>query len=218
MNVPREDAEAREKLNAFRDDAANQPSRFFSAMLLAGGKSTRMGCDKALMPLDKVPLWQRQIETLRALKPNEIFISGPAREEWREFETSRDAVTNAGPLGGIAAGLRRCESPLLLVLAVDMPRMNKPFLQSLIQQTALGKGIVPGFANRFEPLAALYPTEALSLAEECLTRRQFFMQHFVREAISRGLLREREILPSEEILFSNLNTAADVANLASREP
>jgi molybdopterin-guanine dinucleotide biosynthesis protein A len=215
--MPRENAEAWKKQNASCDCTANQPRAIFSAMLLAGGKSTRMGCDKAFMPLGSVALWQRQIETLRVLEPNEIFISGPAREEWHDIETIRDSIPNAGPLGGIAAGLRRCESPLLLVLAVDMPRMNVKFLHSLIKQTARRKGIVPRLGNRFEPLSALYPVEALSLAEKCLTRQQFSMQHFAREALVRGLLREREIFSPEEILFSNLNNAADVANFANRE-
>src|SRR2546428_9892635 len=95
----------------------------FSAVLLAGGQSTRMGRDKAGIVLDGIPLWQRQFEILRELRPHEIFISGPPRKEWSGLEVVADETPDAGPLAGLVASLRRCRSPLLLVLAVDLPRM-----------------------------------------------------------------------------------------------
>src|SRR5207302_334798 len=110
----------------------------FSAVLLAGGKSTRMGRDKAFLKVGGVELWHRQLELLTALKPDELFISGPSRSEWNGVgaEVIEDAVENAGPLAGIAASLQRCASPLLLVLAVDLIAMSSVYLRQMLENCA----------------------------------------------------------------------------------
>ena len=79
-----------------------------------------MGRDKALLEIDGEPLWRRQLATLRRLSPEQLMISGPPRDG--EYEAVADEIENAGPLAGVAAALRKCTSPLLVVLAVDLPR------------------------------------------------------------------------------------------------
>src|SRR5476651_1092157 len=98
----------------------------FSAVVLAGGRSTRMGSDKALLSLpgSDLLLWQRQVRVLEELKPEEIFWSGAARPGLPEnLRLIADEVENAGPLAGISACLNLLESDLLVVLAIDLPRM-----------------------------------------------------------------------------------------------
>src|SRR5688500_16588132 len=93
----------------------------FAAVLLAGGRSTRMGFDKATLVIDGQPLWQRQLATLRALHPHELFISGRLDGPYggAGVEIIEDDVADLGPLGGIASILRRAESELVLILAID---------------------------------------------------------------------------------------------------
>ncbi|MCL4790411.1 MAG: NTP transferase domain-containing protein [Verrucomicrobia bacterium] len=78
----------------------------FSAVILAGGKSSRMGRDKAWLPLDGQPLLARQIELVRELTPKEIFISGLADTDYTSLgcPVLTDEFADAGPLAGIAAG------------------------------------------------------------------------------------------------------------------
>src|SRR5437763_696400 len=173
----RRDAEAQRFYGAKRSAqpnlcaSASRRLKNFSAVLLAGGKSSRMGRDKAFLEIDRVPLWLRQIETLRALSPDELFISGPPlAAEWRDFEIVADVQPNAGPLGGIAAALQRCRSDFLVVLAVDMPRMNAAFLRSMLDDCVAandGRGIVPKSRGGYEPLAAVYPKSSLPVARGC---------------------------------------------------
>ena len=120
-----------------------------AAVLLAGGKSSRMGRDKSALPVNGEPLWQRQLAVLRATEPAEIFISGKSDGPYANcgVEILADDIPDCGPLGGIATALRRCTSERLLVLAVDMPAMTAEFLRSLLgesQRTA--KGIIPSVA------------------------------------------------------------------------
>jgi molybdenum cofactor guanylyltransferase len=178
-----------------------------SAVLLTGGKSTRMGRDKALLEIDSEPLWRRQLETLRALAPEQLMLAGPPCEDG---ETVADEIPDAGPLGGVAAALRKCRSSHLVVLAVDLPRMTPDFLRSLLALCREGRGAVPGGPEIFEPLAAVYPAACAALASAALRSADFSMQNLVRKALVQQLLVARPILASETPLFVNLNSPADL--------
>jgi molybdenum cofactor guanylyltransferase len=180
-----------------------------SAILLAGGKSSRMGRDKAFLEFDGQPLWRRQIETLRALSPEQLLIAGPPREEWREFELVADIIAGAGPLSGVVAALRKCTAPHLVVLAVDLPGMKADFLRSLLLDCSDEQGVIPRSSRGLEPLAAIYPVGCAALGAASLLDRDFSVTSFARRALAEGLLREREIALAEESLFANLNTPAD---------
>ena len=81
-----------------------------AAVLLAGGKSSRMGRDKSALIVNGEPLWQRQLAVLRATEPAELFISGMRDGPYADcgVEILADGIPNCGPLGGIATALRRC--------------------------------------------------------------------------------------------------------------
>jgi len=181
-----------------------------SAVLLAGGNSSRMGRDKAFLEIEGEPLWHRQLAILQELSPEQLMISGPRREEWIAYEIVPDQVAAAGPLGGLAAALRKCVTPRLVVLAVDLPRMTTEFLRSLLQLCGDDKGVVPRASDRFEPLAAVYPAGCVALAEAALCEGDFSMQRFVRRAQEQDLLRTRILCDAETLLFANLNTPADL--------
>lgn len=176
-----------------------------------------MGRDKAFLEIDGQPLWRRQIETLRALSPEQLMISGPPQEAWREFEIAADVIAGAGPLAGVATALRKCTSPRLVVLAVDLPAMTADFLRSLLARCSDDQGLVPHSSRGFEPLAAVYPTRCVALAASSLLDRDFSMESFVQGALRKKLLREHTISQPEEHLFANLNTPADYENARRRQ-
>ncbi len=190
-------------------------SAAFSAVLLAGGKSSRMGCDKAFIEIEGVPLWQRQVETLKKLTPNELFISGPAQAEWNAcgYEILPDAREDAGPLAGLVASLRRCQRPLLLVLAVDLPNMRAAYLQRLLDHCS-DTGVVPKTGNRFEPLAAVYPITSLAIAETLLSQRTFALQRFVEACLAQKLIETIAVAPADESFFLNANRRRDLAQIS----
>ena len=182
----------------------------FSAVLLAGGRSSRMGCDKAFLRIEDEPLWQRQLNVLEELAPEKIFLAGPPRDEWCDYEVLADAFKNTGPLGGLTSAFRACPTPLLLVLAVDLPKMTGDFLRDLLTE---GCGIVPQLNERFEPLAAVYPKTALPVAETHLSHGEYSMQKFVEACVAQRLVRPKRVSPDDAPLFTNLNTPKDLAAL-----
>jgi molybdopterin-guanine dinucleotide biosynthesis protein A len=182
----------------------------FSAVLLAGGKSSRMGCDKAFLQIDGEPLWQRQLRILEEVAPYKIFIAGPPREEWRDYEILPDASEDAGPLGGLTSAFQACPTPLLLALAVDLPKITDAFLRNLLIE---GSGVVPQLNGRFEPLVAIYPKAALPIAETHLSCGEYSMQKFVQGCVAQQLVRPKKISTSDARLFTNLNTPQDMDRL-----
>ena len=165
-----------------------------------------MGRDKARLEIDGQPLWRRQLDTLRELNPEQLMIAGPA---FGGAEAVADEWQNAGPLAGIGAALQKCVAPLLVVLAVDLPRMTSAFLAGLLDSSGAGKGVVPRSANFFEPLAAVYPQACAPLADAALRRGDFSMQRFVETALVHELVEIRELQPDEQPLFTNWNSPAD---------
>lgn len=187
----------------------------FSAALMAGGKSSRMGADKAHLEIDGIPLWRRQVETLVSAGADEVLISGDPKGSWDNWSGPilADDEPEVGPLSGLITALRRAQFPLVLVLAVDMPAMTSVALRRLLQEarpptrTEAGRGVVPFRGNQFyEPLAAVYPREALRLAEACRDERCFAVQAFAARAVAQGLVQGNQIAPDEEKLFANINS------------
>jgi len=202
-----------------------------AAVLLAGGKSSRMGRDKSALPVNGEPLWQRQFAVLRATDPAELFISGKSDGPYADcgVEILADEIPDCGPLGGIAAALRRCTSDRLIVLAVDMPAMTANFLRTLLDASHRhATGIVPSVAagvrsrarissaateperRHLEPLAAVYPRAAFAVADECLRTGERKLEIFIRALESRGLTTVLPVGAEDAALFANWNKPQDV--------
>lgn len=104
-----------------------------SALILAGGKATRLGgVDKSQLVVDGRTIFERQVEVLRDAVV-EILVSSP--RDIAGYRTVRDVVEDGGPLAGIAAGLAAVRTPWLLVLAGDMPYVTRELIDRLVSRT-----------------------------------------------------------------------------------
>ena len=185
----------------------------FTAVLLAGGRSTRMGRDKAALVVDGQPLWQRQLATLRATGASELLISGRADGPYASGGVTiiEDLTPDAGPLAALEAVLPRISASHAIVLAIDLPAMRADFLQTLVK-TALANdsSVIPESEGRFEPLAAVYAPDLLPLVVECLRGPDRSMQNLLRRAVGEGLAIPHPLSAEERLLFRNLNSLEDL--------
>ena len=183
----------------------------FSAVVLAGGRSLRMGRDKAFLRVGNELLIERQLRCLRETGARELLISGRAGIDYSCFGATvvRDRQPGAGPLTGVVAALNASSSETVLVLAVDIPAMTSRMLLKIISLSQGGLGCVPLDEKGFQPLVAVYPRAALPLAEQYLRNGQYSMQGFVEAAIAKDLIRPLEIQPSERVCFTNWNQPSD---------
>jgi len=145
----------------------------FAAVLLCGGRSTRMGRDKAFIEWHGRPLWQEQLEKLRQLRPQRLLISCRAEQPIvSDVERVFDPPgADAGPLGAITRCLERVQMPLL-VLAVDMPWMTADFLRDQILPGGFFRG-----PHGFEALCALYEPAMLPTMQKALSEGRLALQH-----------------------------------------
>lgn len=184
----------------------------FSAVILAGGKSSRMGRDKAWLPLDGQPLLARQIAMVRELGPVELFISGRGDTDYSSlgYPVLKDAFPDGGPLAGIAAGLQAATAPLVLILAVDMPEMTSAVVSGLLERCAAGVGVVPRIGCHVEPLAAFYPKAAAPLALDLLQRQLRAARTFAEHCKQAGLVAVHEVAEADWKCFANWNSPDDL--------
>ena len=181
----------------------------FSAVILAGGKSSRMGRDKAFLELDGKTLLARQIQTVREAGAGEVFISGRAGVDYSKHgcRVLADRFSGVGPLAGIHAGLNAATTPLLLVLAVDLVEIDAAFLRELTQA---GTGVIPRVAGDIEPLAAVYPCKGACTAELMLREGKFVVQDFAEACVQAGLAKFADFPVTTSNRFRNLNSPADL--------
>jgi molybdopterin-guanine dinucleotide biosynthesis protein A len=186
-----------------------------TAALLAGGRSTRMGQDKAHLRVEwqgsPVFLWERQISILQAIGPDELIISGSRNESYPEsVRVIPDEWEGGGPLRGIGTCLKHVRTDLLFVLAVDLARIQPEFLGKLLNRSTRDCGVVPFHENRFEPLVAVYPAAAVGIAIEQLTTGEFVLQRFVRRLSREGLITSYNVELSDHLQLTNWNKPADL--------
>ncbi len=184
-----------------------------STALLVGGKSRRMGRDKALLPVGDSGqlLWQRQWQLLEKFRPKEMFWSGPPRAGTPfAAQIVDDAIPNAGPLAGISACLDRMHTDLLFVLAIDLPEMTPAVFLNLLGPCEPRRGAVYQHENFYEPMAAIYPKCLHLLAAEHLAHGRYAMQDFLCEAVQREMMSGLPLPEAGRPYFKNVNAASDI--------
>jgi molybdenum cofactor guanylyltransferase len=142
-----------------------------AGFILAGGKSARMGRDKALLP------WRGQTLLERALRATRVVASATrivgSKAKFEPYGTVvEDIFPERGPLGGIHAALSDCGLELNLVLAVDLPFVTPELLTYLIQRAQGSPCVaaVPRLQAGWEPLCAVYRREFAKVAEDALRK------------------------------------------------
>jgi molybdenum cofactor guanylyltransferase len=179
--------------------------------VFAGGRSTRMGTDKAFLEIGGEPLLARQLRCLREAGSAELLISGRPCVDYSSFGANviYDRESDAGPLAGLAVILEAAHHSLVLSLAVDMPAMTSAMLRKIIASTRETLGCVPVDEDGLQPLAAAYPKAVLPLVRRQLREGKLSMQAFAQEALEQCLVRLLHLSPSEQSCFVNWNRLSD---------
>lgn len=186
--------------------------------VLAGGESRRMGRDKALLRIAGEPLWRRQARVLRAAGAEPVFVVRRRGQRMLSAEISHawDAWENAGPLAGLEAALRAASGRWVAVLAIDMPGIDAEWFRWLGRFCAPGCGAVVRHARGTEPLAAIYPREALPVVSRRLKEGRRSMQELAT-ALARGRrMRLVRVDATEAANWQNWNTPEDCGRAVKR--
>ncbi len=184
----------------------------FAAALLAGGKSSRMGRDKALLDWGGQPLWRAQLAKLRSLWPAKLFLSCRTEQALTDTDVRilHDQPGEEGPLPAITHCLAQAEGLPLLVLAVDLVQAEAPFLATLFQQATPQTGLIYKGDHGYEPLAAVYPTGMLPLLQKAVASGEQRLQVIAQQGVDAGWLQALRVDPTVEAFFFNMNRPSDL--------
>lgn len=147
--------------------------------ILAGGKSRRMGSDKGLVNFKGEPMISRILRVLDKLNMKTSIISG--NKEYMQFgkPVYQDLILDKGPLGGLYTALEFSSSPMVILLACDMPSINSESLNRLIALTTSGKMVVSSDGKNISPLFACYPQSLKKAVKETILKDELKMLDFV---------------------------------------
>lgn len=175
----------------------------YSLLLLAGGRSSRMGKNKAELLYNGKPFWAHMVDKVRPLGITRCLLSG-YDTGLPQIRTVWDRLENRGPLGGLHAGLSAAQTPYCLVLPVDAPLLPAAVPQALLrahegrQDEAV---LIWEHGDRPEPIIAVYPT-AMAGEIEALIREKSAP---VFRALDRWGYRSLRLEPEEDLPL-NINT------------
>jgi molybdopterin-guanine dinucleotide biosynthesis protein A len=183
--------------------------------ILAGGKSSRMGMDKSFVRFRGRPLIEAVMEKVNGLGDELILITNkPDDYAHLGLPMFGDVYPDHGSLGGIFTAIKAAAHPYTLVVACDMPWLNRSLLQYMISLRATADVIVPRWQKFPEPLHAIYGKACLDPIEANLKARRLKITGFF------GRVRVSFVEPeaiarydAEGRSFANINSVQDLLDL-----
>ena len=185
-----------------------------TGILLAGGKSRRMGEDKRFLVLGEQTLLQRGLASLHSIFQEVVVViaqdSPPLHVDGRVI---RDLVPDCGSLGGLYTGLMQATTPYIFVVACDMPFLDQAVMTHFTNRKATADIVMAKLNGRLHPMHALYGKPCLPALEQMIAARQLKIQEIVSQSTLRvGYVTEKDlsIIDPSGRSFYNVNTSADL--------
>lgn len=190
-----------------------------SAAVMAGGKSRRMGQDKAWIELEGKPIVARVIDVLREVADEVLVVANDPRFAELGVRVVPDRFPEGGALGGIATGVGAAQHDRVLVAACDMPFLRADVWRLLVQRADGTDAVVPKVGGEYETLHALYTKACLGPMERALASGKmriisFFGDVRVREVDEADL----RALDPELRSLTNVNTPEELAAAMKPRP
>jgi len=157
-----------------------------AGFVLVGGRSSRMGRDKALLPLDGSTLIQHIASRVQQAAGSATLIGSPERYEGLGYPVIPDRIqgpegAGRGPLGGVYTALCATHANWNLIVACDMPAVTADFFEDLLSAAEASSAdcLVPETAAGLEPLCAVYHRRCRDAAGQALTDNLLKMHDFL---------------------------------------
>lgn len=176
-------------------------------IILAGGKSSRMGEDKGLMSLFGKSMVSYVIDLAENLANEIIIVSDNSNYKQFGHQVVKDIYKEKGPLGGIFAGLSASENETNFVLSCDIPYMQVSLLKLLYESSAGYDVTIPQKDDRVHPLIGVYRKSCLERFQECLEKDQLkVLKAFA--SLNFNIVMANDF---DEFIFKNLNSKSDIS-------
>lgn len=197
-----------------KENKMRYQKRDITAIILAGGKSSRMGVDKGFMLYNNKPFISHIIKATQHIVNEIIIVSNNAKYDQFNLKRVNDILPDAGPLSGVCSGLFHSQSEHNLVLSCDLPLIKNELLRMLIDQVSDAYDIVQtSVQGRINPLLAMYKKQCASSCLAALKSGERQMCAFT----SRQRVKTILIDVALEKYAANINTPHQFRELFNRE-
>jgi molybdopterin-guanine dinucleotide biosynthesis protein A len=181
-----------------------------TGIVLAGGKSSRMGCNKALMEFKGKPLIQHAVDILRQVCDHVIISANTDDYQFTGCETWPDEFPFQAPMIGIYSCLKRSGHRWNIVLSCDMPLVKPHLFETLLSNHKQADVVLPIHdAGCIEPLCGLYNRQIITGLEEHIRNQDYGLQHFIKTTRLKLVDTDTVNDFQKSNMFVNVNTAED---------
>lgn len=182
-----------------------------TGIILAGGKSSRMGDDKSFLLCSGKPLIEIVVDKLLHFFKDLIIVTNkPHLYKKYGIRTEPDILKGRGPLGGIYTGLITSLDKYNFIVACDMPFLNQDLIQYMLERINGYDIIIPERSSKLEPLCAVYSKNCLKPIQDELSRNNLKITDFFKQVKVRTITeKETARLNSDKPSFVNINTPQD---------
>ncbi|MEE9418933.1 MAG: molybdenum cofactor guanylyltransferase [Desulfatiglandaceae bacterium] len=186
-----------------------------SGVILAGGKSSRYGKNKAFIKINGIPLIEKVITVMGSVFQELIIITNtPHKYSHLRLPVYKDLIEGLGPLGGIFTGLTAISKDAGFFVACDMPSLNRELLRHMVECKDDFDAVVPRISGKMEALYALYRNTCLPAIRRQIDSREYQIFRFFPE-VSVRYVDEGEIRQFDPELrsFFNVNTPQELQEI-----
>lgn len=186
----------------------------FTAIILAGGKSSRMGTDKGLVQINEIPMIERVIDAVKKSGVTNIMIvSGNSEYKKFGFPVFPDLVPEKGPLGGIYTGLLKSSTAKNLILSCDIPFINEIVLKMLLRNGMDNSISIVKHENRIHNLIGVYDKCLVKDIEEHIFSNKLKVGQFI-ESHNPNIIDLKTFMPDlDEFVLANVNSMEELKNI-----
>ena len=190
-------------------------TKSITGIVLAGGRSSRMGSDKSLMSLKGKTMIEYAINALKPLCSKVIVSSNNFIYDFTGCEVWPDELPERAPMIGIYSCLKRSETDVNIVLSCDMPLMSTGMLEHLLENSGNHDISVPIHGNHFiEPLCGIYMKSSLEILKEFVEKGNFRLNECIQAASHQLVEADSNLSFYTPELFSNINSPEDFRNIS----
>ncbi|MGB2869853.1 MAG: molybdenum cofactor guanylyltransferase [Bacteroidota bacterium] len=179
-------------------------------VILAGGKSRRMGTAKALLKFHGVPLIQHIAAVMMKIFASVVIVADDGAEyAFLNLPTHPDIKKNCGPLGGIHSAFVNTHAEKIFVVSCDEPFISKDLIEYICDFSSTSDIKVPSKRGMVEPLCGLYSRNVLPVVERCIEFDDLKVKHLLLQCHTTTIPISPTLPFYKDHLFANLNESSD---------
>ncbi len=180
-----------------------------TGVILAGGQSRRMGCDKAFLKVHDLTFIEAIIKAVAPLVGRVIIIANDQQYEQFGLDVFEDLVKDSGPVAGIFTAMKHSTSPYILVLSCDIPLVHSELLTYLIENSIPTDLNIMTVLGKKQPLTAIYNKNTMPIFADALERKALKLRLLLEQMNGHNIACPNHFIPS----LANINTPEELEQI-----